>query len=325
MNLSEDNKTDQIAEKFIVYLRFELNNSSIVYDNPLTQLQGGIETATYHFQLKGAKDLDKRMVLRLYPEYRNPDEVSWESNVQNALADAGYPVPRAHLICLDKTILGGAFFIMDFLPGKPMLQANAENWPEMLGQLHAALHKINPNPLIKVFTEKGFNQNWYRKNIIDDMAKAQKEWPWTNDITNWLIKNYPNESQDQVLCHNDFHPYNILLQDRKVTGVLDWHLSISDPAMDVASTMQILMVKAKYLAGSEFSSVDWEMSAKVYLEAYQALIPLDTKKMEYYRVLQCLGDLIGGLWSVELRHPLIVLDSINFIQETTGIRITMPK
>ncbi len=325
MNQTEDNKTDQIAEKIIGYLRSELNISSIVYENPLTQLRGGIETATYQFQLKGAKDLDKRMVLRLYPEYRNPEEVAWESNVQNALADAGYPVPRAHLICLDKTILGGAFFIMDFLPGKPMLQAHQANWPEMLGQLHAALHKIDPNPLIKAFTEKGFNQNWYRKNVKDDMAKAQKECTWTQDIADWLIKNFPNESQNQVLCHNDFHPYNILLQDGKVTGVLDWHLSISDPALDVASTMQILKVKAKYLAGSEFSSVDWKMSAQLYLEAYQAQIPLDNKKMEYYRVLQCLGDLIGGLWSYELRHPLIVLDSTNFIQEITGIRITMPK
>jgi aminoglycoside phosphotransferase (APT) family kinase protein len=317
-------KTDQIAVQLIAYLRAELDDSTIAYDYPLTQLQGGIETATYQFQLKGAKELDGRLVLRLYPEYRNPKDAAWESSVQNALADAGYPVPRAYLVCTDKTILGGVFFIMEFRDGKPMLQAHEENWPELLGKVHATLHKIDPNPLINSFNEKGFDQNWYRKDIMDDLEKAQKEGPWIHDIADWLIKNCPPEPENLALCHNDFHPYNILLQDGKVTGVLDWHLSISDPTLDVASTIQVLTVKAKHLSGSKFAAVDWERGAQVYLDAYRAQIPLDSTNLNYYRVLQCLGDLYGGLWNHELRHPLIVRDSTLIIQEVTGIRITMP-
>lgn len=63
-------KTDRIAGKLIAFLRDELNDSTIEYDSPLTQLQGGYETATYQFQLKGVqKELNKRLMLRLYPEF----------------------------------------------------------------------------------------------------------------------------------------------------------------------------------------------------------------------------------------------------------------
>jgi hypothetical protein len=50
-----EEKTDQIAGRLIAYLRDELNDSTIEYDSLLTQLQGGFETATYQFQLKGVQ------------------------------------------------------------------------------------------------------------------------------------------------------------------------------------------------------------------------------------------------------------------------------
>jgi len=44
---------DQISNKLLSYLREELNDSAIEYSVPVTQLQGGFETATYRFHLKG--------------------------------------------------------------------------------------------------------------------------------------------------------------------------------------------------------------------------------------------------------------------------------
>jgi aminoglycoside phosphotransferase (APT) family kinase protein len=106
--------------------------------------------------------MSKTLVLRENPEYRNPEDSAWESSVQNALADAGYPVARVYFVCGDKTLIGGAFFIMDFMPGKPMLTALEKNWPEMLRITHAALHRIDPEPLIKSLNEQGFAENRYR-------------------------------------------------------------------------------------------------------------------------------------------------------------------
>ncbi len=138
-------KTDQIEGKLLAYLRDELNDSTIEYDSPLTQLQGGFETATYRFQLKGVqKELNKHLVLRLYPEFYGPENAVWESSVQNALAKEGYPVAKAYFTCTDKSILGGAFFIMDFLSGKLMITAPVETIPGILGKAHVALHRIDP-------------------------------------------------------------------------------------------------------------------------------------------------------------------------------------
>ena len=164
------NTTDQIAGKLITYLRDELSDSAITYASPLTQVKGGNETATYQFQLIGGQtELNQRLVLRLYPEYRVPEDAAWESSVQNALANQGYPVPKAYIVCADKSILGGVFFIMEFLPGKPMWTAPQETVPEMLGKAHAALHKIDPESLIKSLNEQGFDENRYIFNTVFDV------------------------------------------------------------------------------------------------------------------------------------------------------------
>ena len=159
---TNDKNTAQIAGKLIIYLRDELNDSAIEYDLPLTQLQGGFETATYQFRLKGVQnELNQRLVLRLYPEYVDPEEVFWDACVQNALADTGYPVAKAYLTCVDKSILGGAFFIMDFLPGKPMAKAPIETKFDILADTHVALHRIDPGPTIKLLNKQGFDENRY--------------------------------------------------------------------------------------------------------------------------------------------------------------------
>ena len=153
-------KTDRIAGKLIAFLRDELNDSTIEYDSPLTQLQGGFETATYRFQLKGVqKELNKCLVLLLYPEFYGPENAVWESSVQNALAREGYPVARAYFICTNKSILDGAFFIMDFLSGRPMITTPVETIPGILGKAHAALHRIDPESLIKSLNEQGIDEN----------------------------------------------------------------------------------------------------------------------------------------------------------------------
>lgn len=319
--------TDQIASKLITYLRDKLDDPTITYDSPLTQVRGGNETAVYQFQLNGAQTgLNQRLILRLYPEYHAAEDAVWESGVQNVLANAGYPVARAYMVCTDKSILGGAFFIMEFLSGESMWTAPIEIVPEMLGKTHAALHKLDPEPLIKLLNEQGFDENRYtfRKDFFGALANAvrEAELPWARDILDWLIKNRPPEPERLAICHGDFHPLNILIQDGKVTGVLDWHLFIADPVLDVANTIKLITVYYKHLSGPASESIDWEMLSQQYLDAYRTQLPLNITNMDYYRVVQYLVALYDGLVMQTLRHPLIVKDLIEFIHKVTGIRIT---
>jgi len=69
-----EERNEQIAEKLLAYLREEYGDSSIAYDSPFTQLQGGFDTATYRFKLTGDTEiLNKELVLRLFPESRSPE------------------------------------------------------------------------------------------------------------------------------------------------------------------------------------------------------------------------------------------------------------
>jgi aminoglycoside phosphotransferase (APT) family kinase protein len=325
-------KTDQIAGKLLAYLRDELNDSTIDYKSPLTQLQGGFETAIYQFELRGVqKELDQRLVLRLYPESRGPGGAVWESGVQNALANEGYPIAKAHFICTDKSIIGGAFFIMDFLSGRPMMTAPVETIPGILGKTHAGLHRIDPESLIKSLNEQGIDENQCGLNHRAALLQhAAKELPWISDGVDWLMENRPPEPERLALCHGDFHPLNILIQHDRVTGVLDWgNFLIADPALDIATTILLITIASKHLAssisGPDLASVDWEMFSRRYLGAYRTQLSFDGTNIDYYSVGRSIGALVEGSQGNQgWRHPLIVKDLIEFIQEITGIRITIP-
>ena len=165
----------------------------------------------------------------------------------------------------------------------------------------------------------------YQKTFDNDLNNAKNsELPWVIDITEWLIKNRPPEPKNLAICHGDFHPFNILMHEGKITGVLDWGGTlIADPAMDIANTIKLISIFPKYLPfGQEYESVDWDKLSRLYLDAYRAQIPLDDTKIDYYGVVRCLTSLLEGVGGNQvLRHPPLVKDLLEFIHEITGIRI----
>jgi len=325
-----DLQIDQISQKLLAYLKDELDNSTLDYDSPLTQLQGGFETRIYRFKLNGVQqELARPLVLRLYPQFYGTGNAVWESTAQSVLVGQGYPVAQAHFVCTDMSILGGAFFIMDFLPGKPMI-SQAETVPQVLGKTHAALHSIDPEPLIQSLRERGIDKNTYRLSRRFDWLKDRADkLLWIRDGADWLIENRPPEPERLVVCHGDFHPLNILVQDGKVTGVLDWpNFVIADPAFDVANTILLTTIPFKHIASmleQDLSFVDWEMAAEMYLAAYRSHRPLDGAHLDYYKVRRSVDALIQGFEGQKVwQHPLIVRDLIEYIHKITQIRITMP-
>jgi aminoglycoside phosphotransferase (APT) family kinase protein len=311
----------QIADGLVQYLRTELDNPAIGYDSPLTQLQGGYETSTYRFQLGGAgPGLAGPLVLRLYPPRLDASHAAWERTIQNVLAGEGYPVARVHLTCTDPSVLGGVFLIMECLDGELMLRAPFETIPGLLGTTHAALHEIDPAPLISALQEGGWDTRRYRLagrlQGLQDQASAH---PWLNGAVEWLIRNCPPEPERLSICHGDYHPMNILVQDGRVTGVLDWGgFMIADPSADVATTIVLTSISAKHILSLE----EWEPAVEMYLDAYQAQRPLDLSHLDFYRVRRCIIALVDGangqaVW----QHPGIVGDLLETVHAVTGIRV----
>ncbi len=324
----QDVKT--LSDRLISYLRAKLGNPAIDFAAPLARLQGGYETSTYRFKLDGAPDsLSRPLVLRLYPQSYGTRNAIWESTVQNVLAGEGYPIAQVYDVCIDVAILGGAFFIMDHLSGQPLAVAPPESVPGLLGKTHAELHNIDPAPLIETLSEKGIDDDGYRLESRFDWLKGKaKELPWLRQAVNWLFEHRPPEPERLSVCHGDFHPFNILYADGKVTGVLDWPgFAITDPVYDVGNTMVLITITSKHLASSmgDFSSVDWNLMADLYLAAYRTHGSLDDANLDYYRVRRCVMALVQGFEGQKVwQHPLIVRDLLAYIFDITGIQITMP-
>ena len=314
----------EIEGRLLSYLRKELDDAGVVYELPLTKLLGGAETLTFQFQLKTRQAaINKPLVLRIYPDYVDPRSALLDSCVHGVLADAGYPVPKAHFASADKSILGGAFFIMDFLPGTVLSDAPAEIRLKILGETHATLHKIDPRPLTKALAEQGIDENQYSAAFfLQPIADLPKEIHFLRDTLNWVLENRKAEKETLAICHGDFHTHNILIKDGQVSGILDWHLSISDPAYDIARTIQVLSVFSKVYVP------DWallEKNTQQYLDAYQTILPLNHSNIMFGRVVYSIFCLMAGASGHQfLRDPVIVNDQIDLIHKVTGIRLPMP-
>ena len=322
--LATERPLEQIANDLLAYLRSELDAPALAYRTPLTQMQGGYETCSFRFQLDGAPDgFSGPLVLRLYPAMYGAYDAEWGSAVQNLLADQGYPVARVPLTCTDASILGGAFYLMEFLPGELMIGAPYETIPGLLGQAHAHLHGLDPAPLVRALEEGGFDPRHYR--IEGRLARLQEQadaYPWLAEAVAWLLRNQPPEPEQLCVCHGDFHPLNLLVQEGRVTGVLDWPgFLIADPALDVANTLTLMETSGKHL----LRIAQWEIVIQMYLAAYEAERPLDRMHLDYYRARRCVGALAEGARGQQVwQQPPVVRDLVEVVQQVTGVRVTLP-
>jgi aminoglycoside phosphotransferase (APT) family kinase protein len=317
---------DELSLKLINYLGGELGSGSVDYHEPLIRLTGGYETFICRFRLSGVDEhLSKPLVLRVYPENSHPDRAIMESIVQNAMADLGGLVPVVYFTCTDKTVLGNAFIIMDYFEGDTLEKLNLplDQIVDILGKAHAQLHGIDSEPIIKKITESGLDRGsiTFEGRLEALHAKVNLSYPWLKVVIEWLVENRPNNPEGLSVCHGDFHPMNLLFRDGNLQAVLDWpNFLIGDPAMDVAFTL-VLIFPGKLL----FPDLDMGQIKELYLSAYRKTRPLDETNMAYYSAFRGVRALMEGaegqaIWG----HPEIVQLLVDFIYETTNIKIKKP-
>jgi aminoglycoside phosphotransferase (APT) family kinase protein len=227
------------------------------------------------------------------------------------------------------SILGGAFFIMEYIPGQPLFYASLETVPKILGKTHAELHRIDPKPLMKALNDIGVSEYRYSLDSRYDWLKNKADkFPWVKEGVNWLLENRPPEPDQLAVCHGDFHALNILVQDGEVTAVLDWPgFAITDPVYDVANAIVLTTIPARYLTATMegFLSVDWDLVAESYLTAYRKQKNLDITNISYYRVNRCVMALIQGFEGQKIwQHPMVVDDLIGYIRKTADVMINVP-
>ncbi len=326
--MSKNEAQTPLEEKLVAYLRAVTQEPALSLAEPLTQLQGGYETQTYRFRLSGLPSQPQPLILRLYPEFYGSSNANWESTIQNALADAGYPVARVHWVCSDMDVLGGAFFIMDHIPGTLLTYAPMALVPQRLGQTQAQLHLVDSQPLQAALHQKGIDPYGYTiASRFDWLAQRAEVYPQLQPVVDWLIANRPPEPAQLAICHGDFHPNNILYADGEITGVLDWPgFAIADPVFDVACTLMLMTIPFKLLLQTmpELQGVNLDDFVHHYLKAYQSVRPLDQTHLNFYRVRRCVFALFQGLEGQQIwQHPMVVQDLVAYIHKITDIQLEM--
>ena len=112
-----------VADPLLAYLRSTTPNEALTYAEQPARITGGFDTAIWAFRLAGAQgDLSGPLIVRVFRGERGRIQARYETIVQNAVADQGYPAPRVLLSCEDMSLLGGAFTVMPRVRGKVMLE-----------------------------------------------------------------------------------------------------------------------------------------------------------------------------------------------------------
>jgi aminoglycoside phosphotransferase (APT) family kinase protein len=159
-----------------------------------------------------------------------------ECRVLSALGAAGFPVTRVHALCEDESVIGCAFYIMDFVEGRIFWE------PSLPG--------MSPSERTAIFDEMNRVIGWlhmldYRSLGLETYGKpgnyfARQIDRWTKqyraseteriEAMDWLIAWLPSHipaGEDVAIVHGDFKIDNLIFHptEPRILTVLDWELS----------------------------------------------------------------------------------------------------
>jgi aminoglycoside phosphotransferase (APT) family kinase protein len=309
-----------IAARLLHHLARAFGCADAAYVAGPVRIQGGFDTAIFGFTLDRVPvALQGPLILRLSQASADPARVKLETIVQNTLADMDFPAPRVMATENDAGILGGPFMVMQRMPGKPLghaiegfaagnsfakrarllldvpaiLTAVIEQWVDV----QIRLHQLPAETLLQAVTAAGidarvitFEGQLARLRAIVERCGLSGVEPGLA----WLESHRPSQAQ-AAICHGDFHPLNILADNGKPTGVIDWpNVVIAEPAMDVGSA--IANISAVPIAQPWALRVAAQGAVGIilrrYARAYRARRPLDDEAVRYYQVYRAVAQLV---------------------------------
>ncbi len=212
------------------------------FAGPLTveQFKGGQSNPTYKLVTPGASYVMRSKpgpAARLLP---SAHAVEREFRVMSALALTPVPVPRMHVLCEDESLIGRAFYVMQYMHGRvlwdqslPGMSATerGEIYDEM-NRVIAALHSVDVRAVgLSDFGKPG---NYFERQIgrwgKQYLASAAEPIEAMDRLIEWLPAHLPDSARDdsQVsVVHGDFRLDNLMFDadEPRVIAVLDWELS----------------------------------------------------------------------------------------------------
>lgn len=173
-----------------------------------------------------------------------------EFRVLQALRGSSVPVPRARVLCEDESVMGAAFYVMDWVDGRILRDAHLPGLPVDQRPAHhaaalrvlAALHQVDWRAAgLQDFGRHG----GYFGRLIHRWGKQYRASvpvpvPAMERLASWLPGHIPAGADDDgtvCLTHGDYRLENLMFHpgQPEVVAVLDWELAtLGHPLGDLA-------------------------------------------------------------------------------------------
>jgi aminoglycoside phosphotransferase (APT) family kinase protein len=226
----------------------------------ITQFPGGQSNPTYRLTTR-----INSYVLRRKPRgalLSGAHAIDREYKVIRALASAGFPVPTPRAFCSDDSVIGSAFYLMDFIEGRSFADSalpevareNRSAHFAAINQTLARLHRIDPVSI--GLADFGKGRDYVRRQIgrwsrqYREDARAGRD-PYMDRLVEWLPEHTPADGT-VCLVHGDFRAENLIFShsEPKVAAVLDWELAtLGDPLADFAYHAMMYRLPREILGG----------------------------------------------------------------------------
>jgi aminoglycoside phosphotransferase (APT) family kinase protein len=234
--------------------------------------------------------------------------------LHNLLIDEGVSVPRVYLSVSDKSILGGAFLVMEFIEGSAIDPGDDPSILVLTAKTQAMLHQKDGRNISERIMALGHSRGSHTLEgrirwIVDNGMKYNG----LQEAVQWLVDNRPLEPDVPRMIHGDFHPMNLMVKDGEVISILDWSgFMVGDPMYGLGWTKALIIATAKH----EMPPDVFNMLVGSYMDAYESISTIDHAKLEYYVVYRLVRALIEGkegqtIWT---RSDIVS----NIIQELEG-------
>ena len=166
--------------------------------------------------------------------------VEREYAVMQGLYGTDVPVARMYGLCEDESVIGRAFYVMEYVPGRVlwdqalpgMTQAERAAIYDEMNRVIAALHKVDY--AARGLANYGKPGNYFERQIgrwsRQYVASITQPIVQMDHLIKWLPANIPALAHDERLCsivHGDFRLDNLIFHpsEPRVLAVLDWELS----------------------------------------------------------------------------------------------------
>ncbi len=167
-----------------------------------------------------------------------------EFRVIEAAHAAGVAVPEPLWLCEDTALIGRVFYIMRRVPGTAaahrvvrddVVADKRERLAAECGEALAQIHRITPDnanlDFLPMPSPSPAMAGVERFRCYLDML--DRPYPGFEWGLRWLERNAP-EPDEIVLVHHDFRTGNLMIEDGRLTGVLDWEFACwSEPHEDI--------------------------------------------------------------------------------------------